>query len=126
MTLAGAWFQISRNGIEGATDLAETITPQTTIKFPNDSIVKKVEISEQSVGQKVSKVRKVVPVIARQNKTIAKNLKVKKPTVRLSKEEKYAYDQLMLALSITSSKLKLVKDKIEGIEEQTAVLKDGR
>jgi len=29
---------------------------------------------------------------------------------------------LMLALSITGSKLKIVKDKINGIEEQNAVL----
>lgn len=40
--------------------------------------------------------------------------------VRLSSEEKYAYDQLMLALSITSSKLNIVKEKIDGIDEQGA------
>jgi hypothetical protein len=32
----------------------------------------------------------------------------------LTKEEKYAYDRLMLALAITSSNLKLVADKIDG------------
>lgn len=32
--------------------------------------------------------------------------------LNLTKEEKYAYDQVMLALSITSSKLKLVKEKV--------------
>lgn len=36
--------------------------------------------------------------------------------IELTAEEQYAYDQLMLALSITSSKLKLVKDKVAGIE----------
>jgi hypothetical protein len=39
----------------------------------------------------------------------------------LTAEEKYAYDQLMLALSITGSKLKIVKDKIAGTEDQNAV-----
>jgi hypothetical protein len=34
-----------------------------------------------------------------------------KPT--LTKEERYAYDRLMLALSITSSNLRLVADKID-------------
>lgn len=34
----------------------------------------------------------------------------------LSDEEKYAYRQLMLALSITGSKLKIVKDTIDGTE----------
>jgi hypothetical protein len=35
----------------------------------------------------------------------------------LTKEEKYAYDRLMLALSITSSKLKIVRDTIEGNDD---------
>lgn len=51
------------------------------------------------------------------------------PKVRLTDEERFAYDQLMLALSVTSSKLKLVRNKIEGREEKTVVkssFKDGR
>ncbi len=43
--------------------------------------------------------------------------------VKLTKEEKYAYGQLMLALSITSSKLGLVKDKIAGVETQEVTFK---
>lgn len=39
------------------------------------------------------------------------------PQVRLTAEEKYAYDQLMLALSITSSKLKIVKDTVSQIDK---------
>lgn len=35
----------------------------------------------------------------------------------LSEEERYAYRQLMLALSISSSKLKIVQDTINGAEE---------
>lgn len=38
----------------------------------------------------------------------------KVPHVELTDEEKYAYSQLMLALSITSSKLKIVKDTLDG------------
>lgn len=34
----------------------------------------------------------------------------------LTKEERYAYDQLMLALSITSSRLKMVQDKVNGFD----------
>lgn len=40
----------------------------------------------------------------------------KKDTIILTKEEKDAYDQLMRALTITSSKLKIVKDKVKGAE----------
>jgi len=38
----------------------------------------------------------------------------------LTQEEKYAYSQLMLALSITSKELSIVRDKINGREERTA------
>jgi hypothetical protein len=53
------------------------------------------------------------------------NRKVKntEKTIRLTEEEKYAYEQLMLALSITSRKLKLVKEKVDGTENQAVVLK---
>lgn len=41
----------------------------------------------------------------------------------LTDEEKYAYNQLMLALSITSSKLKYVKDAIESVDKPQVILK---
>lgn len=41
--------------------------------------------------------------------------------VKLTQEEKAAYEQLMLALSITSSKLKIVKDKVQNLDDQTAI-----
>ena len=40
----------------------------------------------------------------------------KPETVALTQEERYAYRQLMLALSISSSKLKVVQDAINGVE----------
>ena len=130
----GVWFQFSNKKIEVAKDSIETITPQTfrkvsdetPVKKPDDLIVKKAETPKQSVGRNVVKVKKPVPAIARQNQLTAQNVEVKKPGVILTKEEKYAYDQLMLALSITSSKFKMVKDKVEGVEEKTAARKDGR
>ncbi|HEX8637909.1 MAG TPA: hypothetical protein VF692_07605 [Pyrinomonadaceae bacterium] len=65
--------------------------------------------------------------VSNQNKTNARNAEIKNPTpATLTAEEKQAYEQLMLALSITSSKLKIVKDKVDGVEEQNAVFKDGR
>ncbi|HRH45839.1 MAG TPA: hypothetical protein PKY82_29625 [Pyrinomonadaceae bacterium] len=65
-----------------------------------------------SYRQKVS-----APVISKiKSKRIA-------PKVKLTDEEQYAYDQLMLALSITGSKLKEVQDKVNGGEETTSVIK---
>lgn len=45
----------------------------------------------------------------------------KAPHVELTEEERYAYGQLMLALSITSSKLKIVKDTLDGPVVRTMV-----
>ena len=131
----GALFLFSGEETEVAKDSTETIAPQivekiadeTPVEKPDDSIVKKVETPKQSVERSsVVKIKKPVPAIARQNKTIAQNIETKKPTVKLTKEEKYAYDQLMLALSITSSKFKMVKDKVESVEEQNAARQNER
>jgi hypothetical protein len=57
---------------------------------------------------------------------IARKTEFVKPAVKLTEEEKYAYNQLMLALSITSSKLKLVEDKIYGAENPEKSLENAR
>ena len=44
--------------------------------------------------------------------------------VRLTNEEKYAYNQLLLALSITSSKLKLVQETIDRMEDRKEISKE--
>jgi len=129
----GVWLQISSEKIEVAKDSTETTAPLVSKKVSdeiadeklNDLIVKKVEVPKQSAEQKIIRVRKPVPASVRQNKTIAQNVEVKK-AVKLTKEEKYAYNQLMLALSITSSKLKLVEEKIYGVEETESVLENRR
>jgi len=130
----GVWFQFSNKNFEVAKDSTKTIAPsviekiadETPVGKPDDSIVRIVETPKQSVKRNVVKIKKSVPAIDRQNKTIARNIEDKKPTVKLTKEEKYAYDQLMLALSITSSKFKMVKDKVESVEEQKAVRNNER
>ena len=54
--------------------------------------------------------------IEKPDSSVARRVEVKKSSDKLTKEETYAYNQLMLALSITGSKLKLVKDKIDRTE----------
>ncbi len=127
-------FQFSYPKIEVAKDSTESIAPQAAkkvldqapVKNTDDFIVEKGKNPKQPAARKIIKVRKVVQPIARQNKLIAQNGEVKKPTVILTKEEKFAYEQLMLALSVTSSTFKLVKDKVEGVEEKNAVLENRR
>jgi len=130
----GFWFQFSDQKIEVAKDSTETIAPpivekvsdEAPVKNTDDSIVVKVETPKQSVERNVVKIKKSVPAIARQNNLTARNGENKKTAVKLTSEEKYAYDQLMLALSVTSSTFKKVKDKVEGVEEQSAVRQDER
>ena len=52
-------------------------------------------------------------------KTVHKTVR-KEAEVKFTNEELYAYNQLMLALSITSSKLKIVNDKVNGSDGQGA------
>lgn len=56
-------------------------------------------------------------LIGRRTGTVVAKKEDKPTTVTLTPEEKYAYGQLMLALSITGSKLKLVQDTINRIED---------
>jgi len=129
----GVWLQVLKNNMETGVDSAETIKPQnesrqTEIPFvpkPVEPFLVKIENSKQPLKRKIIALRgKFVPTGNDRKET--KNIKAVKPDVRLTKEEQYAYDQLMLALSITSSKLKLVKDKVEGIDEKNAVLRSGQ
>ncbi len=63
-------------------------------------------------------VRQTVHTAFRPYKTVDKQQKVE--VKDLTKEEKFAYSQLMLALSITSSKLKVVQNTINRIENDKA------
>lgn len=114
----GIWFQISNNKQEVAQTPAETIAPAIENKIPAVApVVEKTNVSggetpKQIVKPKIVKIKK--PIY--KNRPAARAVKAESETAALTKEEKYAYDQLMLALSITSSKLRIVTDKIEGAE----------
>ena len=87
--------------------------------------------------EKTTPAPKVVPQFAhskrskdiRTQRVTARSPKTKDPrpaTVALTREEQYAYRQLMLALSISSSKLKIVKDTINGNENVENTSNDQR
>ena len=142
----GVWFHFSDVKTEIASDSPKITSPpnvENTAKEilaekPADLIIGKIETPKNPIKREVVKVKKIVPQIVRQEKKAARNLEIKqvndlmaknqaeKSPVELTKEEKFAYDQLMLALSVTSSKLKLVRDKIDGIEKQNTVLENER
>ncbi len=140
LILFGVRFQISNDNPAVSDDSAKPSAPQINDAIQKDLIVVQPQILSNKIvensknnksakrfaAQNTVKNSRVIPAIARQNKTIAKNAEIKTSLAKLTVEERQAYDQLMLALSITGAKLKIVKDKIDGIEEQNIDPKDGR
>ena len=59
-----------------------------------------------------------MPVALHRSRKPAVNNVVAVKTPRLTKEEKYAYDQLKVALWITGSKLKVVQDTIDRVDDK--------
>lgn len=90
--------------------------------YDNPAFTKTVYI-EPKFKTKSLQVNKLASNNAKRNRTTSRKIKNSEKPVWLTEEEKYAYDQLMLALSITSSKLNMVKQTVDGAENQTAVLK---
>lgn len=130
----GVWFQILSNKTEVKKELAKTAEPQNNALFStaetvintDDLKIKAIEKPKLNEERRVKKINKITFVKSPQKHLKTQNIKARKANIVLTKEEQYAYNQLMLALSITSSKLKLVKDKVEGTNEKTVVRQKGR
>lgn len=126
-------FQSIRNEIDAAANLsAATGRPNNTASAGKPFAERRAEIAPVKVrgpkpapvksfaAPKQSGAEKIKHSAAPKNRPAAETVRgerAARPAVKLSNEEKYAYDSLMLALSITGSKLKMVKDKIEGVED---------
>lgn len=135
VVLSVVWFQTGNNKKSGDDDVAQNSMPKTEDKFDSKTAgnpfdkspettapPEKIESRPRAVKPNIVKARQLNAPVIRPNKAVVRNIKVKEPAETLTAEEKYAYDQLMLALSITGSTLRMVKDKIDGIEEKNAVL----
>ena len=130
----GIWFNASTHKIKDVPDLSKSIVKPISVEIPVNSSVETTpsltKVKDNSVKNKPILVSKPIPVkqiqlpkpmniVYRQKDSIPPETKEHKE-VKLTSEEQYAYNQLMLALSITSSKLKEVRDKANGGEETTA------
>ncbi len=129
MILLGAWLQFSISKTKIQTQSAEIVLSEnefsnsTGFIMPDspDVTIKKTASSKQPPKSQVLSSKKSLAVIAFPTKAMANIHRAdQQKNVMLTKEEKFAYDQLMLALSITSSKLKMVKDKAAGLENSQA------
>ncbi|MGC2238238.1 MAG: hypothetical protein WA584_18940 [Pyrinomonadaceae bacterium] len=121
----GVLSQLSNKTGEIAADVTAIYTPQTSFETPTETflpLIEKSKTSKEDLKPKIVKIKKAVSPRAAQNKLLARNAKKTRPD-ELTTEEKYAYNQLVLALSITGSKLRLVTDKIEGTEKLNSINK---
>jgi hypothetical protein len=124
-------FSINQETQNNSNADAESFTLQNVETSPqievSKQIIKQFEKTLGSFKTKPKTVKSHHPVskVSDSNQTFPRNAETKNSPVVLTDEEKHAYDQLMLALSITSSKLKIVKDKVNGVEE-IAVFENGR
>ena len=117
--------ETANNGIETQIiaqkkDGSENVAPVSDIK-------QTVKYEEKSgARRRLNRLPKTRPAYVRVNSATAQKNAKKNSTDVLTKEEKYAYDQLMTALAITNSQFRLVREKIKGIENQTADVNGGR
>lgn len=120
-------FNFSTKKVDEAKNDTEISAPKTQEKQAEKTILQiAVEppkaLSEKTIETTKPKIVKVVESKSStkvSTKQIARKIENKKPSVKLTDEEKFAYDQLMIALSVTSAKLNIVKDKMKTIDEIT-------
>jgi len=85
----------------------------------NTTVVKDAQPKSISAFAKVRQPSRTSAQLAHR---VEKKLINERPQIQLTAEEKNAYDQLMLALSITSSKLKIVKDTVSQINKPNTAI----
>jgi len=124
------WFALTGGGkIPAAGIAAKTTELEKAEKSAQDTVIEQRDLLPQPIQsappllktRSVKVIQKRVPPL-RPLKAFQRKPKLKEPAETLTAEERYAYNQLMLALSITGTQLKIVRDKVQGIEEQNAVV----
>ena len=113
ISIAG-WVQLSRDDASGAVASVDVVQPVVDGAFPKPGALpaKIPAVTQKRVEKKiVTNWKTGTPT--RQSNATAHALDTKRATPKFSKEELYAYNQLMLALEITGAKLRLVRDKVE-------------
>ena len=110
------WIWIPGNQRDGD-DSAKTSEPQKKIFEPRPEIP---STPTRAAAQLPVKTERKSSVQIRPIRATFRRTEIRNQPEKLTQEEKYAYGQLMLALSITSKELNIVRDKINGREERTA------
>lgn len=121
LILLSIWFQISRVNVDADENLV-TVSPQIGGEIQVDSPVPSLRVEEvgntrPNFRYNLKPPRQSAILVVRRKTVAVRSDASKTRPIKLTHEEKYAYGQLMLALSVTGSKLKIVQDKINGIED---------
>ena len=98
--------------------------PEADRSFVAPSVIDRAAVDDKIPNNErpttVKKAKQILPAAARRERGVIGSNTVARETPRLTKEEKYAYDQLMVALWITGSKLKVVQDTINRVDDTKA------
>ncbi|HEY8559820.1 MAG TPA: hypothetical protein VIL74_05410 [Pyrinomonadaceae bacterium] len=121
------WFQLGARQTPGDAVVSEINPALDREKAADETFIEKTTPPAEkpvrattSAAPKIVKIARKSAPAARPVKAVTRRTVTKAPAETLTAEEKYAYNQLMLALSITGSQLKIVKDKVQGIEDKNA------
>lgn len=127
IVLSVGWFLIPKRNVVVGGDSANVIKPQPALVYQADAPpAPMIQSPAQNDTPAIVTVRHIVRPTAKRTNIVAIKPKAKDLPVTLTAEEKYAYGQLMLALSITESKLKIVRDAVAGNEEMKTSVEKGK
>lgn len=123
----GLWISFSTNKTvevgEVNSSLVESVNVDNQVKvvshLPNVEVDTNKQVEPQLIKTKLNKPLKPTRAVFRQKTQRVKTDKLN----QLTEEEKEAYNQLILALSITGSRLKEVNDKANGIIKTATAVK---
>ena len=120
---AAATFQFLDRSNREVTAVSPVETPEIDRSFVAPSKTDRSAIDPPTVKSETmadtGRVSRQIPVALRRlRKPAANNFVAGVKTPRLTKEEQYAYDQLKVALWITGSKLKVVQDTINRVDDE--------
>ncbi len=129
------FLNFSTTKVQDVADLSNPIVEPISVEIPGSLLPRhnrillfqsrKLRINRsrsfciETDSDKSAEIKKTTQIASHRKASTATQTKEYKE-VKISQEEQYAYDQLMLALSIASSKLKEVKDKANGNDAKIA------
>lgn len=129
---SGIYLRYLRPANVEMTAISPIETPAVERGFVPPTSVDRAAASDPAVTQgddttaKPMPVRRITRVVDRRSAHAPANVSVAAKTPRLTKEEQYAYDQLKVALWITGSKLRVVKDTIDRVDDKPETANEKR